>query len=398
MEDPNERLTTRVSDGELERRWNATREMMQEHKIDYLVMRNSEMFLGGYVQWFTAICARHEFPYTVIFPIDEEMTTINCGGDPPSEQFPPPWAARGIKDRLGAPYFPSIHYTNTYDAELVVGVLKKKQKPTVGWVGKGLIPSTFTEYIEKHLAGGNFLDATEQVDQIKVIKSPEEIGLIKGTAALQDATIEHVKKTIRPGMRDFEVYAEAHYACTIAGTERGLVLCGSGPPGTPVPFQSRPFQNRVIKEGDQVCLLIETNGPGGFYTEIMRIFSIGKEPTQELKDALAVGVEAQELTVKKLEPGADPKDLWDANNAFLEKHGYAPNTRLYAHGQGYDLVERPLIRINEPWKLRAGMNITVHPFVVNQKVWAMVCDNYMVEETGMSERLHKYPREIIVVT
>ncbi len=46
MADPKERLTTCISTTELERRWNAVRAMMGERKIDYLIARNDEEFLG----------------------------------------------------------------------------------------------------------------------------------------------------------------------------------------------------------------------------------------------------------------------------------------------------------------------------------------------------------------
>ena len=39
MEDPKERLTTSISSSELERRWEAAREMMRDRKIDFLLMR-----------------------------------------------------------------------------------------------------------------------------------------------------------------------------------------------------------------------------------------------------------------------------------------------------------------------------------------------------------------------
>jgi len=151
-----------------------------------------------------------------------------------------------------------------------------------------------------------------------------------------------------------------------------------------------------MKEGDQISVLIEVNGPGGFFTEIGRIFSIGK-PSQELEDAFGIAVEAQKVTLNLLKPGAEPKDIWDANNEFLKKKEYFPETRLYAHGQGYDLVERPAIRYDEPMKLQSGMNIAVHPYVQNKTVWAGICDNYLVTETGVSPCLHKTPKEIIVV-
>jgi len=396
MEDPREKLTTCVSTAELERRWKLARDIMRAHKLDFLLMRQDEEFLGGYIKWFSDFSARHSYPFTVIFPVDEEMTLISCSGTPPADPFPPQWAVRGVKKRLGAPYFESVHYTSTYDAELAVGVLKEKKRATIGLVGRSYIPVTFYEYLRKHLVGYKFVDATEWIDQIKVPKSPEEIELIKRTAALQDVAMEHVRKSIRPGRRDFEILAEAQYSVVTQGSERQLILVNSGPPGTPVPYIFRHFQNRVMKEGDQFSILIEVNGPGGFYTEIGRVFSIGKPP-QELQDAFSVAVEAQELNLKMLKPGANPKDIFDANNEFLQKRGFPPERRLHAHGQGYDLVERPLIRNDEPMKIQAGMNLTVHPTAVNQRVWASVCDNYLVTESGVSPCLHKTPKEIIVV-
>ena len=396
MEDLKERLTTCISTTELERRWKAAREMMREKKIDFLLMRQDEEFLGGYVKWFSDFSARHSYPFTVIFPPDDEMTFITCGSPPPGDAFPPQWSVRGVKRRLGAPYFESVHYTSTYDAELVVEVLKEKKRATIGLVGRSYIPITFYEYLRKHLVGSRFVDATDQIDQIKVIKSEEEIELIKRTAALQDVAMEHVRKSIRPGRRGFEILAEAQYSCVMQGSERQLILVNSGPSGTPVPFQFRHFQNRMIRDGDQFSILIEVNGPGGFYTELGRIFSLGK-PSQELQDAFGVAVEAQGITLKLLSPGANPKDVWEANNEFLQKKGYLPERRLYAHGQGYDLVERPLIRYDEPMRIQAGMNITVHPGATNSTVWATVTDNYLITETGVSPCLHKTPKEIIIV-
>lgn len=394
-EDLKEKLTKCVSTSELERRWKAVREMMRARKIDYLVMQNSEEFLGGTVRWFTDFSVRHQFPYTVIFPVDDEMTTITCGGDPPAQAFPPAWAARGIKNRLGAPYFSTIQYTNTMEAERAVSVLKEKKKPKVGLVERAFIPITFYEYLVKHLPDAEFLDATEWIDEIKVPKSPEEIELIKGTAAIQDQAIEHLKKTIKPGMRDFEVLAEAQYSLVRNGSERQLIEVGSGTGS--IGFNLRHFQNRVIKEGDQVIILIETNGPGGYYAEIMKSFILGRKPPQELRDAHEVAVEAQAITVNGLKPGADPKELWDKTNDFLKKKGYRPMPRLFAHGQGLSLVERPLIRYNETWKLKTGMNIAVHPRAANETAVAPVCENWLIGKNGPEPCLHKTPREIIVI-
>jgi Xaa-Pro aminopeptidase len=398
MEDPKARMTMSLSQGEMERRWKAVREVMRERQVDFLVMRNDEEFLGGYVRWFTDFPPASSYALTVIFPSSDEMTMINSGGAPPAESpYPPAWAVHGVKQRLSAPYFASMHYTSTMDAELAVGVLKERPGATIGLVGLSFIPMTFYEHLCKHLPGCQFIDMTDPIDQLKAIKSPEEIALIRQTAKIQDRVMEHLRQVIKPGMRDFEVLAEAQYASIKQGSERQFFLVGSGPQeGIPTRWQFRRFQNRVIREGDQISILVEVNGPGGYYTEIGRVFSMGK-PSQALQDAFGTAVEAQALNQNMMKPGTSPKELWDANNAFLQKRGYNKELRLYAHGQGIDAVERPAIRYDEPMRIQPGMNITIHPFAVNKAVWAAVTDNYLITERGECVWIHTFPKEIIVV-
>ncbi len=296
---------------------------MRRREIDFLITRNDEEFLGGYVKWFTDFPARNSYPFTVIFPLDDEMTLISCGGNPPAEPPPRTWAMRGVKTKLAAPYFASFHYTNTLDAELALGVLKEKKGATIGFVGLSFFPVPFYEHLRKHLGASTFVDATDLIDEIKVIKSPEEIDLIKRTAALQDGVMEHLRKAIRPGRRDFEILAEAEYSAIVQGSERQLVQVGSCPPGTPAKWQHRHFQNRMIRDGDEIKVLIEVNGPGGYYAELGRVLSLGK-PSQELQDAFGAAIEAQQITLKMLKPGGNPKEIWEAHNGFLQKRGYPP--------------------------------------------------------------------------
>jgi Xaa-Pro aminopeptidase len=90
-------------------------------------------------------------------------------------------------------------------------------------------------------------------------------------------------------------------------------------------------------------------------------------------------------------------DLWNANNDFLSSRGFEKEERLFAHGQGYDLVERPSLNPGETIKIQANMNIAVHPCVVSQKAYAQVCENYLVYKSGPPECLHKTPQKIFVI-
>ena len=89
-------------------------------------------------------------------------------------------------------------------------------------------------------------------------------------------------------------------------------------------------------------------------------------------------------------------EMLRANNEFMRARGYEEETRLYAHGQGYDLVERPSFQPGETMKIKEGMNIACHP-AISKKGTAGICDNYIVNKTGVSECLHKMPKEIFIV-
>jgi Xaa-Pro aminopeptidase len=276
---------------------------------------------------------------------------------------------------------------------LVVDLLKPVKDCLIGFVGPSHIPAPFNDYIRMNLPSAKFTDATDLVDNIKAIKSAEEIELIKKTAATQDIAMEEAFAAIKPGMRDHEMMALVQYTVQKLGSEQQLIMAGSAPMGSPCPQLKRHFMNRKIQKGDQFTLMIETNGPGGFYTEISRTCVLGKA-SDELLMAWEVSKEAQQVTLNLLKPGVTPTDLLDANNEFLRNKGFPEEKRLFAHGQGYDLVERPAIREDEPMVLKENMNITVHPMAATQKAYAFICDNYLITKTGPSDCLHKTPKKI----
>ena len=401
MNSAKERICVEISTKELERRWSATRLEMEEKKIDFLIMQNSNSFLGGYVKWFTDIPAVNGYPTTVIFPRDDEMTIINNGpkmdeNSNLTDLSTKDWALRGVKNRLTTTYFPSICYCKTYDAELVVNLLKTEKDCVIGIVGPGHIPAPFYDYIKTHLTSAKIIDATSLVDNIKAIKSSEEIELIKKTAETQDIAIEVAFSSIKPGMRDYEIMALVQYTVQKLGSSQQLIMVGSAPMGTPCIQLKRHFMNRKIQKGDQLTCMVETNGPGGFYTEISRTCVLGKA-SEELLSIWEISKEAQQVTLNMLKPEISPNELLRANNEFLKSKGLPTENRLYAHGQGYDLVERPAIRDDEPMKLKANMNITIHPMAVSNTAYAFICDNYLITEEGHSDCLHKTEKIIFEI-
>ena len=392
-----ERLNAPISTAELERRWRTVRAAMAAAHIDVLLMQNNNDHMGGYVRYFTDMPATNGYPNTVVFPRDDEMTVV-CqgpfGGGEATAQGDQTW--RGVKQILTTPSYSSAHYTKYYDPELAAKALKPFAKGRIGYVGTYQMSFALLDFVKRAFPEARFVDASELVDEIKVIKSAEEMELVKRAALMQDGAMKAAFAAVKPGMHDIEVAAVAQHYSLAHGSENGIYLCASMPLGKPSKFANRHLQNRVIQEGDQIALLVEDNGPGGMYTELGRSCVVGKVP-QQMKDELAFCKAARRLTLDLLKPGASCKDIWDAFNDFMRKNGRPPEARLYCHGQGYDMVERPLVRHDEPMAIEKDMNIVVHPTYIHGGYLNWLCDNYLIGGNGPGDRLHQFPEEVIEV-
>jgi len=396
MEQLSERLQTPISTAELERRWAAVRAAMAAEKIDVLLMQNNVEQMGGYVKYFTDLTANNGYPLLVVFPRDDLMTLVSQG--PFGGAFNPgpngDGVRRGVKQWLTTPSYASCHYTASYDPELAAQALSPYAGGTIGLVGTYQMSFAVVDYLQKgRFSNTRFVDASELVDRVKVIKSAEEQALIRRAAAMQDGAMRAAFAAIEPGMRDRDVAAIAQCYSQRHGSEHGIYLCASMPADKPAQFGHRHFQNRVINEGDTVALLVEDAGPGGMYTELGRTCVVGKA-SAELKDEFAFALEARKFNLGLLKPGASCKEVFAAYNDFMQKNGRPQEKRLHCHGQGYDLVERPLIRNDEPMRIEKDMNIVVHPTYIRGHALSWVCDNYLIGENGPGERLHRFPEVI----
>lgn len=388
-----QKVMTPVSTAELERRWSAVRERMAEHRVDFLVAHNHNDYLGGYVKWFTDEPAMHCYPISLIFPREDEMTTVCHGSSDPKLAGPPAFAMRGVKKRMSTPVMHSLNYAATQDAELLAEELAAYPNARIGMVNEDAMTAGFVRVMRDRLRSATFVDITDDIDLIKAIKSEEEIERIRENAWLHDETLKACFQAIEPGVRELEVAAAGRHRALMLGSEQQIVFVASAPPGTPLPFNMPHAMNRRIDKGDQVGILVEVNDAAGYYTHLSRIACLGEIP-DELQRHHEIALAAQQHSLDLIRPGADPVEILKANNAFLADHDLPGETRVYAHGQGYDMVERPSFQPGETMMLAEGMNIAVHPAASGKRASAILTDNYIVTADGVSECLHRTPKQV----
>lgn len=387
-----QRIGTAISTAELERRWAAARAAMDGAGIDVLLVHGTNDYLGGYVRWFTDIPATTGYPVSLVFAGPGDIRFVSQGSFGLDMRPGPVSPYRGVSRVLGAPGYASAGYTSRYEGVAVAAALADFARGTIGLVGPAL-SARLLDHLRETYPSARFVDACDLIDPIKADKSAEEVALIRRTAAMQDACLDSVRDALRPGLRDLEVAAIAEAAGRSMESEQGIFLVASAPAGEAAVYGIRRYQHRTIEAGDVVSVLIENSGPGGFYTEIGRTFVLGRA-SDAMREVNAVAVAQQHAVAARLAVGALPAEAWTGYNADLEAAGFAPEQRLFCHGQGYDLVERPLIRFDEPMPLGRTTNIACHPTIVRPDLFVSVCDNYLIAD-GRAERLHRSDQGLI---
>ena len=387
------RILTAISNAELDRRWTVLRTAMAADGLDAIVVQSQNDWLGGAVKWLTDLPATNGYPRTVLFFADGPMTVIDMGPFGVHRSLDHDPVHRGVGEIFATPAFLSIAYTHDYEGRLASDALKRQGCKHIGIVGPGGLPHGLVSLLQREHAT---VDATDLFNRLTAIKSPEEIALIRRTAELQDAVFARVLAAIKPGMRDIDVTSLAQHEGQLLGSEQGIFLGCSARLGSVAGFVPRHLQGRTIQPGDHFALLIEINGPGGFYAEIARTIVLGRA-SNELLEGFAQVLAAQDHTLSLIRPGANPAEIAAAHDDWMQAHGLPPELRLYAHGQGYDMVERPMIRVDETMPIAEHMCLAVHPGFETPRMFAVICDNYMVEANGPSACLHHTEKKIFEI-
>lgn len=130
-----------------------------------------------------------------------------------------------------------------------------------------------------------------------------------------------------------------------------------------------------------INILIESSAAGGYWYDLRRFLCIGSIP-KELQEAYEIVKEARNVMAANLKPGVLPRVALDASDEFLKSRGCPAEARVAGHGQGVDLVERPVVRREEPAKLEVGMVVSLHPTARTAKAMASISDTYVITNSG----------------
>lgn len=391
---------------ERDRRWARTREFMKTEGLDCLLI----VGLESRQQLQRYLTNDHTGGY-VIFPRDGDLTYLAWTASRVTShlqavsQGDTPWIG---DSRVGA------------NGRTVVAVLREKglDRSTIGVVGlggsggretEGWIPYAAWRQILEGLPDATFSDVTQGFAELGLVKSDEELDVIRRAAAVGEKAAEAMLKVTGPGVSESEIAAAVMsviYRHGAAG-ERGYIILHSGPDnpswGPPL-WLIRPERPRVVQAGDVVQAEIFPKY-GDLEAQVQ--MSIALKPVHPLNgECAALAREAYEAGLEALRPGKTFAEVAEAMAAPLLRkgawnltpliHSLSPAIAVGGRGQGlaqlpgiakYQGMESlPIARVTRgDLVIRKGMTFEFEPNACMGKHRVNIGGTVIVGDEGVEE-------------
>lgn len=231
---------------------------------------------------------------------------------------------------------------------------------TVAIAGMELMEARFVEAVHR-ATGKNPVSASPEVEELRRVKTPDEVELIQQACVLADRGYEYFTEVIEVGMKEYELVAEVESFVKSNGAEDNFMLIASG--GTEV-VGMKPPTDRKFRNGDSVTTELSPQ-VGGYYAQICRTLVIG-QPNAGQIESFRIFSEAQNAGQEFLKPGVDIADVARVQNDVFRKYGYGDYTgpkytRVRGHNLGLYLDENPHVLEDVNYVVKEGMVLIVHP-------------------------------------
>lgn len=190
-------------------------------------------------------------------------------------------------------------------------------------------------------AGIRVVDASPVTESAREVKTPEEVRLLRINGRIGDAAMADFASAIRPGIREFELFAVLSDALL---RRRGEVvfsrLVSSGQNTNPWGSEAR---DKVVEPGDLVAVDTDAIGYEGYLVDFSRTFLCGDvTPTPGQVEAYRVAHDSLLAMREAIRPGLSYDQFARIASPDLPEKYRRQRYDLMAHGAGLE-DEGPII-------------------------------------------------------
>jgi creatinase len=345
------------SDAEFERRLAGLRQIMAEKELDAVVL-TSYQSIKYYSDFLFTYFGRS---YALVVTADDQVTvTANIDAGMP-------WRRS---------YGENIVYTDWRRDNFYFGLQEALRQRGITAKRLGIEDDTVPQLQRERLAaafpGAALIDVSQAAMRQRMIKSAEEIEVIKHGARIGDLCGEAIKAAIREGISEYEV--------ALIGTEAMVHEIARTFPDSEIRDTWVWFQSgintdgahnwattRKLQKGDILSLNCFPM-TSGYYTALERTMFLGQPDARSL-ELWEINVEVHRRGLELIKPGAVCKDIAAELNEIYVGHGLLAN-RTFGYGHSFGVLSHYYgreagleLREDIETVLEPGMVLSMEPMI-----------------------------------
>lgn len=372
---------SQISDQEIDSRVAATREAMRARGLDVLLAYGAHRDyhpadLRYLARWY---CVEEETSCLVI-PLEGETTLITDAS----------WDIKRAEAEAHADAF-------ALDPDLGAGLaaILGKLEPAprrIGVAGMAVLPVGVHAAITAALPEAEVADASELTEELRMVKSPAELELMRAASAISDRAMRAGLEQIREGRTEVDAAAAAEAVIRAAGAEPSFVTeMGTGPRTAYGTFL--PGENRF--ERGQVAVLDCGARLHGYHGDMCRTVVVGGPDAEQTRMLEAVEA-AVSNAIAAIRPGVTVGHIRDVAAESIAAAGLGEYwfDAFMPHGNGAGQHEPPNAKEHPDLELRAGMVLCVEPGITVPGQGAVIIEQMVAVTDDGVEVLNQLPTDV----
>lgn len=234
-----------------------------------------------------------------------------------------------------------------------------------------------------------------ELDELRIIKSPEEIELLEKSAEIASNALLAILNKIKPGAVEHDLALALEFAMKNAGADEKSFdfIVASGVRGA-LPHGKASAKD--IRAGELVTFDFGAVYRGYHSDETVTV-AVG-EPDSRQRDIYFIVKEAHDRAVAAVKPGISFKELDDLARCFIADEGYGQYFgHGLGHGVGLEVHEKPVVSFKNDGMVEEGMVFTIEPGVYIPDWGGVRIEDTVVVTANGCKTLTKFPKKLMVL-
>ncbi len=214
-------------------------------------------------------------------------------------------------------------------------------------------------------AGINVVNGWPAMSAARVVKTNDEIELLKQASSIGDAAMWKIKyEWLKPGVTERYIEAKVHEFMLTSGCEIIYdIIVASG--GNTSPYR-RWATDKLIRQGDLVIVDINAVGPSGYFIDFVRCFKVASKMTPQEIDLYKEVYDSMYAGLDKLRPGNTTADVAACFPKYDDDKYGTVTLQQFAHSIGITLYEGMWISraysLDYPAEIKENMYFAIETF------------------------------------